>query len=220
MSHHRLILTALLCLVAIPAHGEPPADLRTRIDGLLRNELTRGWYPRSIDRHRGGFHQTFARDWSPLPDRDTFLVYQARMTWTAAAFARYSPEHRDEFIGYARHGIAFLDTVMRDREQGGFHWMLDPAGRLDPRLGDEKHAYGIAFVIYAAATAREVTGDDLALKVARDAFDWFDPRATTRSTAATSRPSAATARRSRRGTPPLRSPDERIAWASTTDTRQ
>ena len=96
-------------------------------------ELTRDWYPRAVDRERGGFHQTFARDWSPRPDHDTFLVYQARMTWTAAAFARYSPAHRDEFAGYARHGIAFLDTVMRDKELGGFHWMLDPQGRVsDP----------------------------------------------------------------------------------------
>ena len=86
------------------------------------------------------------------------------MTWTAAAFARYSPAHRDEFAGYARHGIAFLDRVMRDREFGGFHWILDPQGRLDPRLGDEKHVYGISFVIYAASKVREVTGDELALE--------------------------------------------------------
>ena len=47
------------------------------------------------------------------------------MTWTAAAFAQYSPAHRDEFVEYARHGIAFLDQVMRDKELGGFHWILD-----------------------------------------------------------------------------------------------
>ncbi len=139
--------------------------------------MTRGWYPRVVERKRGGFHQTFVRDWSRLPDQNSFLVYQARVTWTAAAFARYSPAHRERFASYARFGITFLDEVMRDKEFGGFHWMLDPRGRLDPGLGDEKHAYGISFVIYAAATAREVTGDDLALKVARDAFDWLDQHA-------------------------------------------
>ena len=46
-----------------------------------------------------------------------------------------------------------------------------------PRLGDEKHVYGISFVLYAASTVREVTGDELALKVARDAFDWLDQHA-------------------------------------------
>ena len=95
-----------------------------------------------------------ARDWSLRPDENAFLVYQARMTWTAAAFAEYSPAHHDEFVGYARHGIAFLDDLMRDKEQGGFHWIVDADGQLDPRLGDEKHVYGTAFVVYAASMVR------------------------------------------------------------------
>ena len=115
-----------------------------------------------------------ARDWSPRPDENAFLVYQARMTWTAAAFAEYSPPHHDEFVRYARHGIEFLDRVMRDKDFGGFHWVLDSEGRVDPRQGDEKHVYGTAFVVYAASKVREVTGDELALKVARDAFDWLE----------------------------------------------
>src|SRR5262245_38329553 len=89
--------------------GEPIAAIRRRIDDLLRRELTQRWYPRAIDRDLGGFHQNFARDWSPLPDDSRFVVYQARMTWTAAAFARYSPPHRDEYVQYARHGIEYLD---------------------------------------------------------------------------------------------------------------
>ena len=68
------------------------------------------------------------------------------MTWTAAAFAEYSPADRDQFVGYARHGIAFLDNVLRDKESGGFHWVLDREGHVDPREGDEKHVYGTAFV--------------------------------------------------------------------------
>jgi mannobiose 2-epimerase len=99
------------------------------------------------------------------------------MTWTAAAFAAYSPPHRVEFEGYARHGIEFLDRVMRDRRDGGFHWILDPRGEVDPRLGDEKHVYGTAFVLYAASKAHAVTRDRLALDVARDAFHWLEAHA-------------------------------------------
>jgi mannobiose 2-epimerase len=156
---------------------EEAERLRRRIDELLRTELTRHWYPAAVNRARGGFHQTLARDWSIRPDENAFLVYQARMTWTAAAFAEYSPPDRDEFLRYARHGIEFLDRVMRDREFGGFHWVLDAEGRIDPKLGDEKHVYGTAFVVYAASKVRQVTGDDLALKVARDAFDWLEKHA-------------------------------------------
>ena len=71
-------------------------DLRARIDGLLRKELTECWYPRSLDREGGGFHQDYAPDWSPLPDANRFLVYQGRMTWTAAAFALHSTGRRGE----------------------------------------------------------------------------------------------------------------------------
>lgn len=150
--------------------------LAAKLDTLLREDRAR-WYPRTVNRERGGFHQNLARDWSISRDDTTFLVYQSRMTWTAAAFAAYAPEARDEFLGYARHGVAFLDDVMRDAEHGGFHWVLDPAGRLDPRLGDEKHIYGIAFVIYAASQVREVGGDERALRVARDAFNWIEQHA-------------------------------------------
>jgi mannobiose 2-epimerase len=186
-SPHRVLASVVLVPIvsgffavggkAQQARHQDFAAVRQTMDGLLRKELTEDWYPRAVDRQRGGFHQSFARDWSPLPDENTFLVYQARMTWTAAAFARYSPTHRDEYVGYARHGIDFLDRVMRDKELGGFHWMLDPQGRLDPRLGDEKHAYGTSFVIYAASTVRAVAGDDRALQVARDAFDWLEQHA-------------------------------------------
>jgi mannobiose 2-epimerase len=162
---------------AQPVPRDAFAGLPRKADELLRAELIGKWYPRAVDRQRGGFHQSFARDWSPVPDENTFLVYQARLTWTAAAFARYAPAHREEFAGYARHGTAFLDRVMRDQQFGGFHWVLDARGRRDPQLGDEKHVYGIAFVIYAASTVHEVTGDDRALPVARDAFDWLERHA-------------------------------------------
>ena len=111
------------------------------------------------------------------------------MTWTAAAYAEFDKARRDEYLGYARHGIAFLDTVMRDKEHGGFHWILDADGQVDPRLGDEKHVYGISFVIYAASKVREVTGDELALKVAPRRLRLArGPRPRRRVTAATSRP--------------------------------
>ena len=175
----------LMALAVFPfgvAGAEQPTarqvgDLRRRIEGLLDKELTNGWYPRAVDGELGGFHQNFARDWSARPDDNRFLVYQARMTWTAAAYAGYSKGRRDEYIGYARRGIEYLDRVMRDGPSGGFHWVLDARGKVAPGLGDEKHVYGTSFVLYAASKAHEVTRDDLALKVARDAFGWLEDHA-------------------------------------------
>src|SRR4051794_20544558 len=163
--------------LAQASRAEEAGRLRTRLEGLLRDELTRCWYPRAVDRDRGGFHQEFARDWTARTDANRFLVYQSRMTWTAAAYARHSKEHRDEYLTYVRHGVDYLDRVMRDGTSGGFHWILSPGGEVEPRLGAEKHVYGTAFVLYAASLAREVTGDERALKVARYAFEWLEAHA-------------------------------------------
>jgi mannobiose 2-epimerase len=148
-------------------------ELAAKLDRLVREELTTRWYPAALERARGGFHENFARDWTPTPDDGAFVVYQARLTWTAAAFAEYAPEHHETFAAYARHGVAFLDGALRDREHGGFFWRIGRDGTPDT----ETHAYGLAFVIYAASVAHRVTGDPVALKVARDAFDWTDAHA-------------------------------------------
>ncbi len=165
---------ALTAASAVRAEG-PAAPTADHLKALLSAEMDR-WYPAAVD-PAGGFHQRIARDWTVMPDRSRSLVYQSRMTWTAAAFAEFEPSRRDEFLKHARHGLAYLDETMRDAEHGGFHWILGPDGEVDPGLGDEKHVYGAAFAIYAAAKVRAVAGDDRALTVARDAFDWLEARA-------------------------------------------
>jgi cellobiose epimerase len=166
--------------VVVFARDPRPEDLRAvrrKIDDLLRVQLTRDWYPRAVDKELGGFHQNFARDWSPRPDDNRFLVYQSRLTWTAAAFAAYSAPDRKQFEEYALLGVDYLDRVMRDRESGGFHFVVNAKGEADAGLGTEKHVYGTAFVLYAASTAYKVTHASKALTVARDAFDWLERHA-------------------------------------------
>src|SRR5947208_15693732 len=68
-------------------------DFRARIEANLVDELTRLWYPRSLDPD-GAFHQTYARDWTAIRHEKRFLVYQSRMIWTAAAFAPHRPSHQ------------------------------------------------------------------------------------------------------------------------------
>ena len=174
------VLAALaLCLSASQATAaqstlEELAGIRTKVDETLKSELTRFWYPASLDKTHGGFHENRARDWSSLPDTGRSLVFQSRMTWTAAAFARYSPEHREEYSRFVLYGIEYLDHVMRDARDGGFYWALDADGKIDPNQGAEKHVYGTAFALYAASEAFDVTKGERARKVANDAFDWLE----------------------------------------------
>ena len=181
--HPRLASGIILSLLLVPAaraDGPRPGEaaaLRARIRSQIDRELAEHWYPAALAREHGGFRQNFARDWSPRPDADKFSVYQARVTWTAAAYALAAPDRRDEYLGYARWGVDCLDKALRDREQGGFHFIVGLDGQVDPRLGTEKHVYGTAFILYAASKAYEATHDPKALAVAREAFDWLEAHA-------------------------------------------
>ena len=61
------------------------------------------------------------------------------------------------------HGMEFLWTGHRDRQHGGYFWSLDADGPKD----DSKQAYGHAFVLLAASSAKAV-GHPLADKVLAD----------------------------------------------------
>src|SRR5207248_1236304 len=97
------------------------------------------------------------------------------MTWITATVARERPDLRDEYLKYARHGLNFLEKTMTDAEHGGMFWELSPDQR--PKAGGTKHAYGIAFGIYASAAAYEAIGDERALQLALSTFHWLDDHA-------------------------------------------
>jgi mannobiose 2-epimerase len=158
----------------------PTRDDYLRLAGELESqfrEVLRLWFPRCVDRVTGGFLEHFAVDWTHKPESGKFLVFQARMTWVAAEASAWAPELREEFLGYTRHGVKFLNEAMRDKEHGGVHYRLGPDGKPDPGLSAEKHAYGLSFAMYAAAAAYEKTKDAEALALAKDTFAWLEAHA-------------------------------------------
>ena len=164
-----------------PQQNPPRAETYRRLAAEVEQHLKQGvldkWFPRCVDKEHGGFRPNFREDWSPGKNNDKFLVFQARQTWVAAEVAKRYPELREQYLGYARHGVDFLDRTMWDAERGGMFWGLDPTGKIGPRFGTEKHVYGIAFGIYAAANAYEATKDKGALELAQRTFRWLDEHA-------------------------------------------
>ena len=182
-----LLLTSVLAAPAVPKNvgraGPAPQGRETYLklaaeaEEMLRRDVLGVWFPRSVDRERGGFHSNFTRDWRPAPSEGKFSVFQGRMTWVAAQVAMRRPDLREEFLPVARHGLDYLHDVMWDREAGGFYWGLDDAGRVTPRYTDGKHLYGMSFCLYGAAAAYKATRDPKALALARRAFRWMDAHA-------------------------------------------
>ncbi|HEX9186942.1 MAG TPA: AGE family epimerase/isomerase, partial [Vicinamibacteria bacterium] len=162
-----------------PAPAAPTADARQKLaadmDAYLWEHVLAPRFPRCVDKEHGGFHTSYARDWSPLEDRLRFIVYEARVTWTAATVARLRPAARAEYLPYVRHGVRYLADVMWDREHGGFHTFVDRAGR--PAQGEAfqgRPVYGQAFAVYGLAAAHAATGDPEPLELARRGWRWIE----------------------------------------------
>jgi cellobiose epimerase len=138
--------------------------------GLTRNVIE-PWFPRSIDRRDGGFLCGFDHRWRPIGPQDRLLEFQARQTRTAARLGTALPAD-DSWAEVARHGIRYLDHVMRDTADGGWFALVTRAGQ--PMLGGTKHTHGIAYLISAGVETHRLTGDELPLAIAREAFEWLE----------------------------------------------
>lgn len=161
-----------------PTHPMPTsqeyAKLAAEIEEALERDVVRPWFPRCIDSANGGFYANWDRQWNRQPSGGKFIVFQSRMIWTASQIAMRRPQQRQEFAGYARHGLKFLADSMWDREHGGFFWGVDDQGRISKAFGTDKHLYGEAFALYALSACYEATGEKQALNLARQLFQWLE----------------------------------------------
>jgi mannobiose 2-epimerase len=151
-----------------------PANERQRlareIEQYFTQYLLAPFFPRVIDREKGGFLTSFEYDWKPSGSQDKMIVSQSRHTWLPAKTLQMYPNqpHMQEA---ARHGFAFLRDVMWDSVYGGFYTTVTRDGQ--PK-NDLKTAYGNAFGIYALSAYYQTFGDTAALNLAKKAFFWLE----------------------------------------------
>ena len=178
-----LLLAGVCVAQAVKTGGfpHPTRDtylkLAAEVEDALHNDVLGVWFPRAVDNEHGGFHSHFARDWKTLPSDGKFSVFQGRMTWVASQVVLREPQLKDQFVPIARRGVEYLQNVMWDKQDGGFFWGLDDAGKITPQFGDNKELYGIGFCIYGAAAAYQATNDQQALELAKKGFAWVDQHA-------------------------------------------
>jgi cellobiose epimerase len=172
-----LLLSAACVAGAVPERADY-LRLVSEAEANLRKHVLAPWYPRAVDKQRGGFIQDYDERWNQTGSgRERSVVYQSRLTWTAAQVVKRYPDHAGVYKEYVRHGLGFLRTKQWDAEQGGFFWQVDAVTGKPTDGRGEKHVYGIAFGIYAAAAGHEVTHDAAALDLAKRAFAWLEEHA-------------------------------------------
>ena len=104
------------------------------------------YHPHCIDAE-GGFFHYFKDDGTVYDRRHRHLVSSTRFVFNYAMAAREFA--RTDYVEAARHGLAYLRDVHRDPASGAYAWTI-----LDGKPDDTtRHAYGMAFVLLAYATA-------------------------------------------------------------------
>ncbi len=161
----------------LPANAAAYRQFAAETEAMLHRDVLNPWYPRSLDHDHGGFNADFDREWHPLPSRGKFSVFQARMTWTAATVTLRRPALRAQYLPYVRHGVAYLQDTLWDKQYGGFFWGLGDDGRAAPQYGDGKHMYGVSFCVYALAAAYKADPNPATLALAQRAFSWIETHA-------------------------------------------
>ena len=169
-----VVLAGFFVLTSNGITASAADPLRDEVEQSLRKGILEVWFPRALDRDHGGFLCDFDYQWKPSGAQPKTIVFQSRLTWLASQAAmRYpdDPRYREA----AAHGFKFLrDRLWDKQEGGGWYWHLDRAGSVDAEWKGVKHAYGIAFGIYACAAYYRATFDPQALQLAKDAFAWLE----------------------------------------------
>jgi mannose/cellobiose epimerase-like protein (N-acyl-D-glucosamine 2-epimerase family) len=139
--------------IALPDFRDP-AFLRAHIADTMAF-----YHPRAID-PRGGFFHYFRDDGSVYDASHRHLVSSTRFVFNYAMAAREFGEDaalQREYLDAARHGLRYLRHVHRDPVSGGYAWTVRD-GVPEDRTN---HAYGVAFVLLAYATALKAGIDDV-----------------------------------------------------------
>ncbi|MFO7446719.1 MAG: AGE family epimerase/isomerase [Ignavibacteriaceae bacterium] len=131
------------------------------------------WYPLSVDSVYGGFLSNINYKWEPDGGQNKFIVTQARHIWSTSNAAMYY--NNPELTKIAEHGFYFLKEIMWDKKFGGFYDLTDRVGIPIPEGGEIiKKAYGNAFAIFGLSVYYKASGNEEALKLARETFNWIE----------------------------------------------
>ncbi len=150
-------------------------SLSVEFQSHLLNHILDPWYPASVDEEHGGFNTRFDYRWNPDAHQPRMIVSQSRLIWTASVASEFVDD-TDRLLSAAEHGFHYLKNVMWDHEYGGFYNQVNGDGSVTQNSDGRaiKQAYGNAFAIYGLAAFVMATGNQDALELAIDTFQWLE----------------------------------------------
>ena len=174
LSNHYIILILFILAGCRSSEKNEKELLVDQMEQHLKNEVLDNWYPLAMDTVDGGFLSNFSYDFKPGEKQEKMIVTQSRHIWTNAKAAQKYPDVEHYKTG-AKHGFEFLRDKMWDTKNGGFYQLVDKRGS---QIGDPmKTAYGNAFAIFGLAAYYGESGDESALDLAKETFNWLEEHA-------------------------------------------
>jgi len=151
------------------------ATLSNEMLQQLQQHVLDPWYPAAVDEEYGGYFTRFNYRWERDDHQPKMVVSQARLIWTASVASDLVDDNK-LLLESAGHGVEFLRDVMWDDEYGGFYDLVSREGDVTPESDGRiiKQAYGQSFAIYGLAAYVKATGDQEALDLAIEAFQWLE----------------------------------------------
>lgn len=125
----------------------PLPDFRSS-DFLLSHmrQIMDFYYPICLNQDDGGYYNEYRDDGFITDRHGQHIVSTTRFIFNFALAADLLG--RPEFRAAAEHGLIYLSAVHRDKDHGGYFWVMDGKSPRDAT----KHCYGHAFVLLAYAT--------------------------------------------------------------------
>ncbi|MBC7872489.1 MAG: AGE family epimerase/isomerase [Ferruginibacter sp.] len=124
------------------------------------------WSKYMIDELDGGFKGSVNNDNHPDNSADKGIVLNSRILWTFSS--AYSFTKEKTYLAIATRAFEYILHHFIDHEHGGVFWSVDAKGNMK---NGKKQVYGLAFSIYGMAEYFKVTGEGMALHLAKDLYN-------------------------------------------------
>ncbi len=136
------------------------AELRQEYKDILAY-----WQHHSPDPQNGGFYGRVSYNNQPDATAEKGIVLNARILWTFSAALRHT--HHEEYRATADRAFAYLQAHFLDPEHSGYYWSVSATGQ--PK-NTTKSLYGQAFALYGLSEYARVSGNAVALQLAKNQF--------------------------------------------------
>ena len=142
----------------------------------IKAHLTEGIIPfwKALrDNEHGGYYGYMDYDLAVDKKAVKGCILNSRITWFFSNAYLLLKDH--SLLEEAKHGFTFLKDYCMDRESGGIYWSIGYDGTPEDTI---KHTYNQAFCIYALSSYYDASGDEEALRMARELFRIIESKCT------------------------------------------